>query len=306
MLSSINKKGVVAMVSEILKPQKSGWIFLFTLIFSLLADIALLVYSIILTDDGYMGAVWGIFASIFLLIIIIILLCGFFIVEPNEAVVLLLFGKYKGTEKNSGFKWANPFYTKKKISLRSRNFNSDKLKVNDKKGNPIEISAVVVWKVRDTAQTVFDVDNYVEYVHVQSESAVRHLATAYPYDSSEGEELSLRSSLDEVSEALAKEIHERVKAAGVNVEEARINHLAYAPEIAQAMLQRQQAEAIIAARQKIVEGAVSMVEMALDKLKEQGVVELDEERKAVMVSNLMVVLCSDKATQPIINTGTLY
>ncbi len=294
------------MVSEILKPQKSGWIFLFTLIFSLLADIALLVYSIILTDDGYMGAVWGIFASIFLLIIIIILLCGFFIVEPNEAVVLLLFGKYKGTEKNSGFKWANPFYTKKKISLRSRNFNSDKLKVNDKKGNPIEISAVVVWKVRDTAQTVFDVDNYVEYVHVQSESAVRHLATAYPYDSSEGEELSLRSSLDEVSEALAKEIHERVKAAGVNVEEARINHLAYAPEIAQAMLQRQQAEAIIAARQKIVEGAVSMVEMALDKLKEQGVVELDEERKAVMVSNLMVVLCSDKATQPIINTGTLY
>jgi len=306
MLSSINKKGVFAMVSEILKPQKSGWIFLFTLIFSLLADIALLVYSIILTDDGYMGAVWGIFASIFLLIIIIILLCGFFIVEPNEAVVLLLFGKYKGTEKNSGFKWANPFYTKKKISLRSRNFNSDKLKVNDKKGNPIEISAVVVWKVRDTAQTVFDVDNYVEYVHVQSESAVRHLATAYPYDSSEGEELSLRSSLDEVSEALAKEIQERVKAAGVNVEEARINHLAYAPEIAQAMLQRQQAEAIIAARQKIVEGAVSMVEMALDKLKEQGVVELDEERKAVMVSNLMVVLCSDKATQPIINTGTLY
>jgi len=306
MLSSINKKGVFAMVSEILKPQKSGWIFLFTLIFSLLADIALLVYSIILTDDGYMGAVWGIFASIFLLIIIIILLCGFFIVEPNEAVVLLLFGKYKGTEKNSGFKWANPFYTKKKISLRSRNFNSDKLKVNDKKGNPIEISAVVVWKVRDTAQTVFDVDNYVEYVHVQSESAVRHLATAYPYDSSEGEELSLRSSLDEVSEALAKEIHERVKAAGVNVEEARINHLAYAPEIAQAMLQRQQAEAIIAARQKSVEGAVSMVEMALDKLKEQGVVELDEERKAVMVSNLMVVLCSDKATQPIINTGTLY
>ncbi len=306
MLSSINKKGVFAMVSEILKPQKSGWIFLFTLIFSLLADIALLVYSIILTDDGYMGAVWGIFASIFLLIIIIILLCGFFIVEPNEAVVLLLFGKYKGTEKNSGFKWANPFYTKKKISLRSRNFNSDKLKVNDKKGNPIEISAVVVWKVRNTAQAVFDVENYAEYVHVQSESAVRHLATSYPYDSSEGEEVSLRSSLDEVSEALAKEIQERVKAAGVNVEEARINHLAYAPEIAQAMLQRQQAEAIIAARQKIVEGAVSMVEMALDKLKEQGVVELDEERKAVMVSNLMVVLCSDKATQPIINTGTLY
>lgn len=294
------------MVSEILKPQKSGWIFLFTLIFSFLADIALLVYSIILTDDGYTGAVWGIIASIILLIIIIILLCGFFIVEPNEAVVLLLFGKYKGTEKNAGFKWANPFFTKKKISLRSRNFNSDKLKVNDKKGNPIEISAVVVWKVKDTAQAVFDVENYAEYVHVQSESAVRHLATSYPYDSSEGEEVSLRSSIDEVSEALAKEIHERVKAAGVNVEEARINHLAYAPEIAQAMLQRQQAEAIIAARQKIVEGAVSMVEMALDKLKEQGVVELDEERKAVMVSNLMVVLCSDKATQPIINTGTLY
>jgi len=294
------------MVSEIIKPQKNGWTVLFALIFSLLADIALLVYSIILTDAGYTDAVWGIIITSLLLVVIIILMAGFFIVEPNEAVVLLLFGKYKGTEKNAGFKWANPFLTKKKISLRSRNFNSDKLKVNDKKGNPIEISAVVVWKVRDTAQTVFEVDNYIEYVHVQSESAVRHLATAYPYDSSEGEELSLRSSIDEVSEALAIEIRDRVKASGVDIEEARINHLAYAPEIAQAMLQRQQAEAIIAARQKIVEGAVSMVEMALDKLKEQGVVELDEERKAVMVSNLMVVLCSDKATQPIINTGTLY
>jgi regulator of protease activity HflC (stomatin/prohibitin superfamily) len=306
MLSSINKIGVVAMVSEIIKPQKNGWTVLFALIFSLLADIALLVYSIILTDAGYTEAVWGIIITSLLIVVIIILMAGFFIVEPNEAVVLLLFGKYKGTEKNAGFKWANPFLTKKKISLRSRNFNSDKLKVNDKKGNPIEISAVVVWKVRDTAQTVFEVDNYIEYVHVQSESAVRHLATAYPYDSSEGEELSLRSSIDEVSEALAIEIRDRVKASGVDIEEARINHLAYAPEIAQAMLQRQQAEAIIAARQKIVEGAVSMVEMALDKLKEQGVVELDEERKAVMVSNLMVVLCSDKATQPIINTGTLY
>jgi regulator of protease activity HflC (stomatin/prohibitin superfamily) len=227
-------------------------------------------------------------------------------VEPNEAVVLILFGKYIGTEKFVGFRWANPFYTKRKISLRVRNFDSEKLKVNDKKGNPIEISAVVVWKVEDTAEAIFEVDDYLNYVHVQSESAIRHLATSYPYDDSEGEELSLRSSIDVVSEHLQKEIHERVSAAGVVVLEARINHLAYSPEIAQAMLQRQQAEAIIAARQKIVEGAVSMVEMALERLRDQNVVDLDEERKANMVSNLMVVLCSDRATQPIINTGSLY
>lgn len=294
------------MVTEISKPQKNGWIMFFILLIFLLAFIALFITGVI-AEDAYEGdGIVQILISVFFIVVTIILLCGLFIVEPNEAVVLLLFGKYQGTEKTSGFRWANPFYTKKKISQRSRNFDSQKLKVNDKNGNPIEISAVIVWKVKDTVQAVFDVDNYIDYVHIQTESAVRHLATSYAYDNAEGESISLRSSIDEVSEALKVEIQDRVKAAGVLIEEARINHLAYAQEIAQAMLRRQQAEAIIAARQKIVEGAVSMVEMALTKLKEQGVIELDEERKAVMVSNLMVVLCSDRETQPIINTGTLY
>ncbi|MCB9208264.1 MAG: SPFH domain-containing protein [Ignavibacteriales bacterium] len=294
------------MKKEITKPQKSGWSILFSNIFFLLAVIALFIYSVVLLKehDGLGG--WLLAISIISLLLSILTFTGFFTVEPNEAIVLILFGKYVGTEKTIGFRWANPFYTKKKISLRVRNFDSEKLKVNDKKGNPIEISAVVVWKVEDTAEAVFEVDDYLNYVHVQSESAIRHLATSYPYDDSEGEETSLRSSIDEVSEHLQKEIHERVSAAGVVVLEARINHLAYSPEIAQAMLQRQQAEAIIAARQKIVEGAVSMVEMALERLKDQNVVDLDEERKANMVSNLMVVLCSDRATQPIINTGSLY
>ncbi|MGA1196041.1 MAG: SPFH domain-containing protein, partial [Candidatus Latescibacterota bacterium] len=217
-----------------------------------------------------------------------------------------LFGKYKGTERETGFRWANPLLKRKKVSLRTRNFDSQKLKVNDKKGNPIEISAVVVWHVHDTAQATFDIDDFNNYVHVQAESAVRHLATSYAYDDSDGEPVSLRSATDEVSEALGREIQERVKNAGVTIDEARINHLAYAPEIAHAMLQRQQAEAIIAARQKIVEGAVGMVEMALSRLREQNVLDLDEERKASMVSNLMVVLCSDKSTQPIVNAGSLY
>lgn len=278
----------------------------FILLIALIAFVALFITGVII-EDAYEGdGIIQILVSVFFIVVTIILLCGLFIVEPNEAVVLLLFGKYQGTEKTSGFRWANPFFTKKKISQRSRNFDSQKLKVNDKNGNPIEISAVIVWKVKDTVQAVFDVDNYIDYVHIQTESAVRHLATSYSYDNAEGETISLRSSIDEVSEALKLEIQERVKAAGVLIEEARINHLAYAQEIAQAMLRRQQAEAIIAARQKIVEGAVSMVEMALTKLKDQGVIELDEERKAVMVSNLMVVLCSDRETQPIINTGTLY
>ncbi|MBN1290482.1 MAG: SPFH domain-containing protein [Candidatus Latescibacteria bacterium] len=237
----------------------------------------------------------------------IFLTAGFFTVEPNEGIVLLLFGKYKGTEKKTGFRWANPLYRKKKISLRVRNFDSDKLKVNDKKGNPIEISAVVVWRVKDTAMAVFEVDDFLNYVHIQSESALRHCATIYPYDTYETEdEISLRSSIDEVSEALKIEIQDRTAAAGVEIIEARINHLSYATEIAQAMLRRQQAEAIIAARQKIVEGAVGMVEIALDRLQKNNVVEFDEERKANMVSNLMCVLCSEEATQPIINTGSLY
>jgi regulator of protease activity HflC (stomatin/prohibitin superfamily) len=294
------------MKKEITKPQMSGWTILFSNIVLLLAAIAIFIFGIVLLKERVDGGGFILALGIVLLITSIILFTGLFTVEPNEAVVLILFGKYIGTEKTTGFRWANPFYTKKKISLRVRNFDSEKLKVNDKKGNPIEISAVVVWKVEDTAEAVFEVDDYLNYVHVQSESAIRHLATSYNYDDTEGEETSLRSSIDEVSEHLQKEIHERVSAAGVVVLEARINHLAYSPEIAHAMLQRQQAEAIIAARQKIVEGAVGMVEMALERLKEQGVIDLDEERKANMVSNLMVVLCSDKATQPIINAGSLY
>lgn len=294
------------MNKEIAKPQKSGWTILFTNILFLLISIALFIFGIILLAQSAGAGGWLLGFGILFMLISIIIFVGLFTVEPNEAVVLILFGKYVGTEKTTGFRWANPFYTKRKISLRVRNFDSEKLKVNDQKGNPIEISAVVVWRVEDTAEAVFEVDDYLNYVHVQSESAIRHLATSYPYDDSEGEKISLRSSIDEVSEHLQREIHERVNAAGVTVLEARINHLAYSPEIAQAMLQRQQAEAIIAARQKIVEGAVGMVEMALDRLKDQNVLELDEERKANMVSNLMVVLCSDRATQPIINTGSLY
>ena len=294
------------MKKEILKSQFNGWAFLLSNIVFLIIAVAIFIYGIVLLKqrDGLGAVVFTL--GILFLISSILIFTGLFTVEPNEAVVLILFGKYIGTEKTTGFRWANPLYTKKKISLRVRNFDSEKLKVNDKKGNPIEISAVVVWKVDDTAEAVFEVDDYLNYVHVQSESAIRHLATSYPYDDSEGEQISLRSSIDEVSEHLQKEIHERVSAAGVVVLEARINHLAYSPEIAHAMLQRQQAEAIIAARQKIVEGAVSMVEMALDKLKDQNVVDLDEERKANMVSNLMVVLCSDRATQPVINAGSLY
>ena len=294
------------MKKEITKTQMNGWTVLFANIIFILAAIAIFIYGIVLLKqrDGSGGFILSL--GIIMFITSIILFAGLFTVEPNEAVVLILFGKYIGTEKTTGFRWANPLYTKKKISLRVRNFDSEKLKVNDEKGNPIEISAVVVWKVEDTAEAVFEVDDYLNYVHVQSESAIRHLATSYPYDDTEGEKISLRSSLDEVSEHLQKEIDERVNAAGVVVLEARINHLAYAPEIAHAMLQRQQAQAIIAARQKIVEGAVGMVEMALDKLKENGIVDLDEERKATMVSNLMVVLCSDKAAQPIINAGSLY
>ncbi len=294
------------MKKEITKTQMSGWIILFANIIFLLAAIAIFIYGIVLLKQRDGGGGFVLALGILMFLTAILFFAGLFTVEPNEAVVLILFGKYIGTEKTTGFRWANPLYTKKKISLRVRNFDSEKLKVNDEKGNPIEISAVVVWKVEDTAEAVFEVDDYLNYVHVQSESAIRHLATSYPYDDTDGEKISLRSSLDEVSEHLQKEIDERVNAAGVVVLEARINHLAYSPEIAHAMLQRQQAQAIIAARQKIVEGAVGMVEMALDKLKEKSIVDLDEERKATMVSNLMVVLCSDKAAQPIINAGSLY
>lgn len=230
---------------------------------------------------------------------------GFFTLQPNEAAVLILFGAYKGTVRSSGFWWANPLLKKQKISLRARNLDGEKLKVNDLGGNPIEIAAVVVWRVEDTAQASFDVDDYEHYVKIQSESAIRHLARAYYYDG-ESHDVTLRSSTDEVMEAMKTELQERFGKAGVVVEEARITHLAYAPEIAHAMLRRQQAEAIIAARQKIVHGAVSMVEMALEELAEKKVVAFDDERRAAMVSNLLVVLCSDADVQPVVNTGTLY
>ncbi len=235
-----------------------------------------------------------------------ILFAGHFTLQPNQARVLILFGAYRGTVRQSGFHWTNPFMTKKLISLRSRNLNGEKLKVNDKRGNPIEIAAVVVWRVEDTTEALFDVDHYEEYVRIQSESAVRHLANAYAYDHGENEEITLRSNVDEVSSALRKELQERLGKAGVIVEEARLTHLAYAPEIAQAMLRRQQAEAVIAARQKIVHGAVSMVDQALRELSEKNVLQLDEERKAAMVSNLLVVLCGESEAHPVINTGTLY
>lgn len=233
-------------------------------------------------------------------------LAGVFVVEPNEAKVLTLFGKYWGTVKTDGFHWANPLLTKRHITLRVRNFESTATKVNDLDGNPIEIAAVVVWKVTETAEACFEVDNYEHYVKVQSEAAVRNLATQYPYDAHEEDHKSLRGNTAEIAEQLKVEVQERLAKAGVDVLEARINHLAYAPEIASAMLQRQQAGAIIADRQRIVEGAVGMVEMALEMLSTREVVALDNDRKAAMVSNLLVVLCGDRNTQPVVNTGTIY
>jgi regulator of protease activity HflC (stomatin/prohibitin superfamily) len=231
---------------------------------------------------------------------------GLFVVEPNQSKVLQLAGEYVGSVRTPGFFFANPLYAKKRVSLRVVSMEVGKLKVNDLEGNPIEIAAIVVWKVVDGAQAVFEVDNYPEYVRVQGEAAVRTLASRYPYDAHDDAVLSLRGNTQAVAEHLKKEIEERVQLAGVRLLEARISHLAYAPEIAQAMLQRQQAGAIIAARQKIVEGAVGMVELALERLSRNKVVELDEERKAAMVSNLLVVLCGERATQPVINTGTIY
>jgi regulator of protease activity HflC (stomatin/prohibitin superfamily) len=247
-----------------------------------------------------------IFIGIGTLLVAILLGSGFFTLQPNEAAVLILFGAYKGTVRQSGFFWANPFLKKFKLSLRARNLNGEKIKVNDRRGNPIEIAAVVVWRVEDTAQACFDVDSFDDYVRIQSESAVRHLASSYSYDDAEAGELTLRAGGDAIAAALREELQERFRKAGVVVEEARISHLAYAPEIAQAMLRRQQAEAVIAARQKIVHGAVSMVEMALRELSEKHVVQLDEERKAAMVSNLLVVLCGESEVHPVVNTGTLY
>ena len=314
---------------------QSGWTMLPLLASVLLADIGVVVFAV---ENG--TSRWLTIVSILLLPVCIVPLRGFFTLQPNEARVLVLFGNYRGSVRTSGFHWGNPFYTngphqvstaissgqlsrlapskneslgssrqtlgRNKISLRARTLNGDKLKVNDKRGNPIEIAAVVVWRVGDTAQATFDVDNYENYVVTQSESALRHLASLYSYDYDEDSEITLRSNVTEVSHSLRAELLERLAKAGVIVDEARLTHLAYAPEIAQAMLRRQQAEAVIAARQKIVQGAVSMVDMALKEIAEKQVLALDDERKATMVSNLMVVLCGESEVHPVLNTGTLY
>ncbi len=307
----------------------SGW-------FMLPVNFGLLFGGLYLLQPIVFGAeigrpLWPLLTAIGLEILAVIFFSGYFTLQPNEARVLLLFGKYHGTVRRSGFFWANPFYSRSrfqasspergksagaslpartlsaKISLRARNFNSDRLKVNDKRGNPIEIAAVIVWRVEDTAKAAFDVDDFESYVQIQSESAIRHVASLYAYDRSEDEgEPTLRDSADEVAQGLQNELQARLVKAGVIVDEARLTHLAYAPEIAQAMLRRQQAEAVIAARRKIVQGAVSMVDMALKELSAKEVVAMDEERKAAMVSNLLVVLCGESEVAPVVNTGTLY
>jgi regulator of protease activity HflC (stomatin/prohibitin superfamily) len=304
---------------------QNGWVMLFPVI-------AALVLGTAAMPLGAINAMPALIVVGIVLVLLAIAGCfGFFTLQPNESRVLVLFGDYKGTVRTEGFHWGNPFYSngpsttsltsfakgesvvatekknsRMKVSLRSRNLNGDRLKVNDKLGNPIEIAAVVVWRVQDTAQAMFDVEDFEDYVRIQSESAVRHLGSQYAYDHGEANETTLRSGADEISDELRKELQKRLERAGVVVEEARLTHLAYAPEIAQAMLRRQQAEAVLAARHKIVQGAVEMVKMALDDLSRQGVVDLDVERRAAMVSNLMVVLCGDSEAKPVINTGTLY
>ncbi|MDN3580933.1 SPFH domain-containing protein [Mucilaginibacter flavus] len=272
----------------------------FTVFFAFLA-VSLIAIICFCTGIEALGFILG-FVGLFFLV------PGLIVVNPNESKVLTLFGKYQGTVKKDGFFWVNPFTVKKKVSLRAFNLNGQQLKVNDSIGNPIEIAAVIVWQIKDTASAVFAVENYIQYVNIQSEAAVRHLANSFPYDNLEDETatITLRGGAEQVSSMLEKELNERLDRAGIEVLEARISHLAYAPEIAHSMLQVQQASAIIAARRLIVEGAVGMVEMALNKLSEKNIVELDEERKAAMVSNLLVVLCGDKAVNPVVNTGTLY
>jgi regulator of protease activity HflC (stomatin/prohibitin superfamily) len=278
----------------------NGWMFVFF-------EIALLALAfLILVYGAQRQSAVTIVSGILIGILAFVMLAGFFTLQPNESAVLTLLGSYKGTTRQNGFLWANPFFRKLKISLRVRNLNGDKLKVNDKRGNPVEIAVVIVWRVKDTAQAVFDVDSYDNFIRIQSESCVRHIASTYLYDDGEAGELTLRGGGVEVAAALAKELQERLERAGIGIEEARLTHLAYSPEIAQTMLRRQQAEAVIAARQKIVYGAVGMVDMALRELSEKGVVKLDEERKAAMVSNLLVVLCSESQAQPVLNAGTIY
>jgi regulator of protease activity HflC (stomatin/prohibitin superfamily) len=300
MISYRYLKEAKAMIREREHGAVSGWAVLLTLVAAIPVLVWQLIVRISTRQDGLaIACLVAIGLAGFLLI-------GLFVVNPNEGKVLQLFGKYIGTARVPGLQWASPFYAKKGISLRVRNFESARLKVNDIDGNPIEIAAVVVWKVVDSAEAVFEVDNYENYVHVQSEAALRNMATSYPYDAHDEQQMSLRGNTIAIADHLRKEIQERLARAGVQVIEARISHLAYAQEIAAAMLQRQQAGAIIAARQRIVEGAVGMVEMALEMLSAKGVVTLDEERKAAMVSNLLVVLCGDRSAQPVVNAGTLH
>ncbi|HEV8198414.1 MAG TPA: SPFH domain-containing protein [Candidatus Polarisedimenticolia bacterium] len=288
------------MIREKERRAVSGYAALAILLLAMAAAIYGFVQGILHQDKG------TIIASIVVFVGSVVLLAGLFVVDPNEGRVLQLFGSYVGTVKQPGLRFANPFYSKRRLSLRVRNFESAHLKVNDIEGNPIELAAVVVWRVVDTAEACFEVDNYENYVHVQSEAALRNLATSYAYDAHDDKQMSLRGHTAEIAEHLKTEIQARLNRAGVEVIEARISHLAYAPEIASAMLQRQQAGAIVAARQRIVDGAVGMVEMALARLEENKVVTLDGERRAAMVSNLLVVLCGERAAQPVVNTGTLY
>jgi len=290
------------MSSEQIRTPKAGWGMLALVILSWLSAFTLIIWGAV------HESVQEVLAGFVLLPISAVASCSFIVLQPNTAAVLLLFGRYMGTVRSSGFWCVNPFYSKRKISLRLQNLNGERLKVNDKAGNPIEIAAIVVWKVADTYAAKFEVEDYVAYVKIQSESALRHLASLYPYDSWEAgdKEITLRGGIDEVSTALVRELHERLSKAGVVVIEARLSHLAYAQEIAEAMLRRQQASAVVSARQKIVEGAVGMVGMALELLKADHVVELDAARQAAMVSNLLVVLCSESNAQPIVNAGTLY
>ena len=288
------------MIRESEARARSGLFMLVALPLLIVLDVACLILS------ARAGQPFGAIASVLVLVVLIVLLAGFFVVNPNVASVVMLFGQYRGTERRPGLWWMNPFAIKRPVSVRILNFESNKLKVNDHDGNPIEIAAVVVWRVVDSAEALFQVDNYDNFMHVQSEAALRNLATSHPYDAHEDGQMSLRANTADVAEDLKKEIQARLEKAGVEVIEARISHLAYAPEIANAMLRRQQANAVIAARSRIVEGAVSMVEMALEQLSSKKIVQLDEERKAQMVSNLLVVLCSEHETQPVVNTGTLY
>jgi len=265
-----------------------------------------LLFGWLIVRSAMAGAVLALVGCVLVLVVLVVCYNGFFMVHPNQAKVLQLFGKYAGSVRQTGLRWANPLYSKEPVSLRVRNFESSQMKVNDNSGNPVDIAAVVVWKVVDSAEAVFEVDDYESFVHIQSEAALRNLATSYPYEAPGEDQIALRSHPQEVAERLREEVQERLDRAGVEVIEARITHLAYAQEIASAMLKRQQAQAIVAARTQIVDGAVGMVKMALDELKAQGVVDLDEERKANMVSNLLVVLCGEENARPVLNAGSLY